>query len=208
MATSIISTIFGSKKEHKALERSVDSLKNIYTIIIALAIGNSINKLFSTNVTDYFSIDFANKLLVLLAFFVTVVPFFHGMNRHLDECYINKNAKAQGFLLFDFLVFCFEAIIFVAFANRYTNGLEGYYILALLLSIDAIWSVISHIIHYSIINTGTFKWVFINFFVLLIGCIMFWFKKGQNLIFLFSVLAIIRTVLDYIWCWKYYFPDK
>lgn len=205
MATT---SIFSSKKNKKTLDRSVDSLRNIYTIIIALAIGNAINKLFISNSTTFFDTIFIKNIPVLLAFFLTVVPFFHGMNRHLDECYITKDSKAQGFLLFDFFAFSLEAIIFVVFANRYMNGLEGYIILGILLSFDIFWCIISHFVHFNVLKKQTFKWVIINAIVLLIGILIYYLKTEQNLNLIFCILAILRTTLDYVFCWEYYFPNN
>jgi len=46
----------------------------------------------------------------LVAFLVTLVPFFHGMNRHLDHCYLEKEPPVlHGALLFDFSIFFLEA---------------------------------------------------------------------------------------------------
>ena len=95
-------------------QRSVDSLQMIYAVIVALAIGNAIQTIFLDATTKLFIFDFSllSSLPAFLTFIVIIVPFYQGMNRHLDNCYIiNTETHVEGALLFDFLVFFFEAII-------------------------------------------------------------------------------------------------
>ena len=50
-----------------------------------------------------------------IAFLVTLVPFWQGMNRHLDRSYLEKRAGVvQRALLLDFVVFFLEAIFLFA----------------------------------------------------------------------------------------------
>jgi hypothetical protein len=96
----------------RILERSVDSLQQIYAVVIALAIAQAIESLLKDpvrgTVLDLDQIKVG--LPALVAFLVTLVPFWHGMNRHLDRCYLEKeSAIRQGALLLDFWTFFVEA---------------------------------------------------------------------------------------------------
>lgn len=86
----------------KALERSVDSLQRIYTVIVALAVASSIKSLTIDKASDALlkSPDILAGLPVFLSFLVTLIPFYHGMNRHLDTCYTQGgNFAARGAIL-------------------------------------------------------------------------------------------------------------
>src|SRR4051794_39167471 len=91
---------------NKSVERSVDSLQKLYAGVVAFAIGQAITRLVlvdrSTDALATWS-DLQIRLPAFLAFLVVLVPFFHGMSRHLDECYLEDrrplSAPPRGALL-------------------------------------------------------------------------------------------------------------
>jgi len=131
----------------RVIERSVQSLQRIYAFVVALAVARAIEATFvSPGNTLAF---FPERLPVFVAFVVTVVPFFHGMNRHLDRCYIeHEDEHVQGALLFDFFVFFLEAGLLFAFAASVQSGAFGFLIMAAMLTLDTLWALISTWIHY------------------------------------------------------------
>ncbi len=193
-------------KDREPLIRSVDSLKGIYAIMVALAITNSINTLFKGNPESIIDESILIHIPILTAFFFTIVPFFHGMNRHLDVSYLTKTTKTQGFLLFDFFIFCLESITLVIFSIRYTNELEGFYILAVLLVVDVIWGILASIIHYRKVKIGTINWVAINVITIFIGFLILRFISPLSQKYFLCLLAIFRTIFDYKVNWQFYFP--
>jgi len=126
-------------------ERSIDSIARIYAVVIGVALSASVKTL----ITEHSSgdPDLSSRIWIgmpaFVAFVVTLVPFWHGMNRHLDRSYLEKKQgpAEQGSLLIDFLIFFLEAILlFIAGSslrhddvlprrssarNRYGNGAEG-----------------------------------------------------------------------------------
>src|SRR5690348_17087640 len=92
----------------KLFERSVDSIQKIYAVVIALAVTQSIQTLIkdSNGVADFTFERLRSGLPSLIAFVFTLVPFWHGMNRHLDKAYLEKSkGVVQGALLLDFFTF-------------------------------------------------------------------------------------------------------
>jgi hypothetical protein len=93
-------------EKNKAIERSVDSVARIYAIIIGLALAESIRTLIVKNANG--AVDLSLTTLwsgapAFLAFVFTLVPFWHGMNRHLDRSYLEKEENGvEGALLLDF----------------------------------------------------------------------------------------------------------
>ncbi len=194
-------------------KRSVDSLEKIYAVIIALAIGKTLTTIFPGG---DFNSDLANNakfIPALFSFFLLVVPFYHGMNRHLDFCYLSKkkeDIKEWG-LLIDFIVFCLESSLLFVFANYIKSGINCYIILGLILAIDVIWGFVSHLIHYGKITSSLLKWCIINFLAIILGYLNFViknaftdFSKEIN----FLLIMLLRTIADYWTSWSFYFPKN
>jgi hypothetical protein len=82
----------------KVVERSVDNVQKIYAVIIALAISQAIQNLLKSPGST--TVDLSLKqvsagLPAFIAFLATLVPFWQGMNRHLDRCYLEKTAGVR-----------------------------------------------------------------------------------------------------------------
>jgi hypothetical protein len=93
----------------KILERTVDGLQKVYAVVDGLALGQGNKR--SRNVAKG---GHAGDLLggpcpvpPFGAFLVTLVAFFHGMNRHLDRCYLDRSIAFPrwGAFFLDFFVF-------------------------------------------------------------------------------------------------------
>src|ERR1035441_2199207 len=98
----------------KVFERSVDSIQKIYAVVIALAISQAVQSWLRDDPTGAATLSrerLLASLPALVAFVVTLIPFWHGMNRHLDRCYLEKPAAevVQSALLFDFVSFIIES---------------------------------------------------------------------------------------------------
>ena len=93
----------------KAIQRSVDSLQKLYAVIVSLAISFAIQNLLLNRVDNSFAVsaDIINYLPAFFSFLFIIVPFYHGMNRHLDKCYLEEShvKSPKGALPFDFVIF-------------------------------------------------------------------------------------------------------
>jgi hypothetical protein len=208
---------FGKQHQKKpidtnALSRSVDSLKGIYAIFIALAIGNIAQTLFKDAPADIQQLEIIVHIPALIIFFVTIVPFFHGMNRHLDVFYIEQGCKIKGLLLADFLIFCIEGVLLFIFTIRFKIGIEGFAWLGILLAIDAIWALIANAIHDEKLSRTVSIWALLNLITIIVAFLIYQFYNDleEFTIFAFKIclviVAILRTVLDYYYAWDFYFP--
>lgn len=195
-----------------SVKRSVDSLQKIYAVIVGLAITKTLQRVFENDDSGEFNWEsFYDYLPALIAFMALVVPFYHGMNRHLDKCYIENSPINKKAIIIDFFVFCIEAGILFIFSYFIKHNLDAFIILGILLIVDIAWSFISHTIHYNNKSEGIMSWAIINGLILVTGFFIFVF---QDLIYndmaawCFCVLSIVRTVLDYSVARKFYFPDS
>lgn len=197
----------------KRTERSVDSLQKVYAFVISLALVQAIQIVLVDRTTMDF-VDFQTMLErtpAFVALLLVLVPFYHGMNRHLDVCYIENldGQRAEAALLFDFAVFFIDSCLLFAVAYSIGHDLRPFVFLGILLGVDVVWSAISHFIHYTLTEVRSVKrWAVIN--GIAIGAGLFvglneWYGPASKA-WLLLVIALSRTVCDYAFCWSFYFP--
>lgn len=192
----------------KIVERSVDSVQKIYAVVIALAIAQAIQSLLksSTGAADLNLSQLLSGVPGFVAFLVTLVPFWHGMNRHLDRCYLEKdNSVVQGALLLDFGTFFVEAIFLFAAGWSLRSGIIPFVCLGLLLFTDMVWAFISHQIHFPGRKSHAVKWSAINITSIVVAILVVAFPF-QSKILVLMVIAVVRSLVDYWLCWNFYFP--
>lgn len=207
------------------IQRSVDSLERLFSVVVGLAVTVAVQRiLFDSNNNLHVWYDSANdtypflyvlkdRLPAMLAFIASIVAFYHGMNRHLDRTYVENPVppSKEGYLVIDFFVFFIEACFLVTLASLVGSGNQLFLILAVLLGVDAIWAFITHGIHYGPIKPSTMNWGVINLIAVIVLLIVYFtqvFPPGAVRSWMLAIVAIIRTVLDYVFCWKFYFPPE
>jgi hypothetical protein len=146
----------------------------LYGFVISLAIAQSIQSLLIEHATCEFvdSTKFFERRPSFLALVAVLVPFYHGMNRHLDVCYIehSDSQNAEGALLFDFFIFFVDSCLLFAVAFSIGRGLLPYVFLGSLLAVDSLWALISHWIHYKNISASIRPWSVINAITIVASC--------------------------------------
>jgi len=212
-----------SSDRRMVMQRSVESLERLYAVVVGLAITVAIHKLLFDEKGNLYSwYDQAtqtyvlwnvllDRLPALLAFIFSIVPFFHGMNRHLDRIYVERDVplNKEGFLVVDFFVFFMESCLLVAFGSLVGSKDDAFIALLLLLALDALWAVATHGIHYGAISPSTIRWGYINGVAIVILLFVYFsnlFSIGPRRTWALSAVAILRTVFDYVVCWRFYFP--
>ena len=152
-----------------------------------------------------------NNWPTLLAFTVTIAPFYHGMHRHLSRVYIERDidSNKQGFLLLDFFIFFLEACALLIFASSLTFGIKAFIPLIFLLIIDSIWAILAHGIYYSEWKNSPWKWTVINIITVILMSIVIYSNlfPPEYKTKVLAVAACIRTAVDYVLCWSFYFPS-
>lgn len=194
----------------KVIERSVDNVQRIYAVIIALAISQAIQNLLKSPGST--TLDLGLKqvsagLPSFIAFLVTLVPFWQGMNRHLDRCYLEKKVGVrQRVILLDFAVFLLEAVFLFAAGWSIKSDIETFYWLGGLLGIDMVWALTSHYIHFPGIRSHAVKWSFINVCAIFISILVVAYPFQHKQLVL-MVIAVGRSIADYVLCGGFYLPD-
>lgn len=200
-----------SGESSKAISRAVESLANIYAVVIGLALAQAIETLVVKSPSSGIGVDIGKTcegLPPFVALVATLVPFWHGMNRHLDRCYVTKTGSPiQKAILLDVFAFFFEAILLFAAAWCLRDSLGTFYCLGLLLVVDMMWGLGSHFIHFRGEASHVIKWAGINigagFFASFAFALPF-----QGKVWLLMLIAIVRTIADYWLCTDFYFPGS
>src|SRR5437868_6824710 len=102
-----------------ALKRSIDTLQRIYAVVAALAIGEALRRavLKGGGPAHTIQVSWSDiQLPLCVAVLVTVIPFVHGMNRHLDEHMADlavpaKRSRMVATLMLDFLIFAIQCCV-------------------------------------------------------------------------------------------------
>jgi hypothetical protein len=196
--------------ENKPLQRSIDSLQKIYQLIVALAIGETFKSIV-VDKSQWLS-EIANTVPIWFSFILILVPFYHGMNRHLDLTVEEVGAsrdvstKIRMQLLLDFVFFMLESMLFLVFAFTVSRrGIEPFEVLAAILIVDIVWGFLA----YLIARAETWVWALINAVTLVIGFFLYVFKDAMtvDVIWPLCLVAFLRTLADYWFMRRYYFPS-
>jgi hypothetical protein len=205
------------------IQRSVDSLERLFAVVVGLSITVAVEKVLfdaagnlyawydSASNTYTFLAVLLDRLPAMIAFITSVVPFFHGMNRHLDRTYVEGGVVTdkEGFLVMDFFVFFLESCFLLALASSVGSHDRVFLILAGLLLVDAAWSLVTHGIHYSKNAPSTLTWGWINLLAIALLLLFYFaqvFPAGLVRSWALCLVAVVRTVVDYKLCWRFYFP--
>ena len=116
------------KAKYKIM-RSVDSLETVYAVVVAFAVTKAIETVLLSGNNASIELNlFRKHLPALVAFVATIVPFYHGMHRHLNRVYIEHPIKKtrEGFLLLDIFVFFIESCLLVVFAASISLGSDSF----------------------------------------------------------------------------------
>jgi hypothetical protein len=187
--------------------RSVESLQRLYSSAAALAVATAVSRIVIVQATSSEVTINTVSLLWAAPFFATLLPFYHGALRHLDDTYIaTTDLPDPPVLLFDFLLLFLEAalLIWLAFSLSDPAAFERAYVLVLFA--DVAWAVLILVadrtafarIHYWLyINVGT---------ILVIGVVHYTSALDRAKPVYLVYLAILRTVLDYRLNWNMFFP--
>lgn len=193
---------------------TIDTLRNIYTIILALAVTEAFGQFAKpTDCSD----DPArrdgwpfhwDRLLALVCILLLVVPFLHGMNQYLRHTYVEaSSAPHPAWLLMDVAIFSIEAVvIFLLSRNLRRNRWRSFYgLIAVLLLLDAAWGGMVYRVH----DADTVGWAKVNGIAGPLLLLMRWkFAKSEGFGPMLCCLFVIatRTFLDYWTSWDFYFP--
>lgn len=196
-------------------KNAISSLSSLYTVIIGVALSIAAVQLVNQE-TGISGISFV-KLSLFFSLLCTLIPFYHGALRHLDNAYLeNHNPHIRdGALILDVLLLILHGMTFVVLAMLLNLPSQFAWVLMALIIVDVIWGIF---VYYGPSTqrgpSAEGKWALINLgFVLLGGLLLYLCDIGLQsdieplkLALPIAVFCLIRTLVDYGLCWAFYFP--
>jgi hypothetical protein len=201
---------------NKARSLSVANLQRVYTIVVSLAITESLRR-WLTAYGDTGQLPTMASTVAVISLLFTVVPFYHGANRYLEATYVTNERKSKhGTLMLDFLALFFEGIIFFVLAMLIGKTDVFFTILGGLFIFDALWVWFTDL---TLVNQSDkvpnfYKWasinvisacgIFISIWSNLLNLSFWRFENAQ--VIAVGGIAVLRTIYDYKSVWKFYYP--
>jgi hypothetical protein len=201
-----------------ARTRSVDNLQRLYTVVVSLAVTESLRRLLTAaldrrpeNHPQY------DSWLMFSALLITVIPFYHGANRYLDATYVTHERRAKPeALMLDFVMLFFEGLVLFVLATMVGRAPAFYTSLGVLLVFDVLWVGLTLLTAASKEDRFPLyrRWAIIN---LVSACVLvgsfwsnifnwnIWRTDDARNIAVF-VIVLLRTAVDYILVWRFYYP--
>lgn len=191
------------------LKRSIDSLQRLYTIVVGLAVTEALRNFLmpSTPPTPWW----ANwrALIILL---ITIVPFYHGANGHLDQSYLygfdGRRREKRYALVIDFFVLFLEGVLFFALALSLNDFDRFVRLFQVILLADVVWAGFVYLSGDSPKKDAAhaIKWGVLNLITLIVVGFAYdsaWFIESTKANWVFGS-ALLRMALDYYICWDFY----
>ena len=199
-------------------QRTVHHLQQLYTVAVGAALTIALSKLLDQTAT------YPVRLGVLpyfIAYFVTIVPFYHGALRHLDATYFESptSITRSGALMCDWSLLFVESCGLLGLAILLQHAVAFTVTLVIVIAFDCLWAFGAHLAFSRdpSMNPPEKKWATINF----VACILLIFsllyldsldaKQKPVEVYRWIVvvsIAFARTVWDYAWCWPFYYPKQ
>ena len=194
-----------------ARERSVDHLQNLYGVVVglalALAVGNVLTSALGGDAVRWRSMP------LFVAFLVTIVPFYHGALRHLDDVYVGSGLPhpRSGAVLVDFFVLFLEGCVFLGLATSINRPERFAWTYLLLLSVDVGWAALTSTVLAQERRLPTvLTWLKINSIAIptLILVLALVYASGLDehdlLLAFLPIFAAARSAVDYALEWRFY----
>lgn len=199
-----------------AVQSTIDGLKGIYTIVLALAIGEAFKQ---------FVVDRGqraeerhvqwDRFPGLLSFLLLIVPFYHGIVRYFFEAYNRPTLPApySVWLSVDCLAFMIEAILFFVMSRSLSliQWKTFYYTVMVLCAFDFLWVLVDKLAEQPTLTS----WLFLDLGTFLgVAAVAYgsrrWEPKTSRATCWRAIVPVLlilaRTVIDYGLNHSFYFP--
>lgn len=204
----------------EAWKATVETLQRFYSVVVAIALTSALSKLVGLVEQPRSTAEIIQIAALTTAFLSTIVPFYHGMERHLYETHRVLPALGVGGrrfpLLADIFVFMIEGGILFAMGRQLDNAIGFLSLWSALLIVDVVWSALVWFVQkgprpfWTLNNVTWLVLAWVAWFVLPLIAEDFGFSRAQPLVLSLTIagLEIGRSIVDYMMNWRFYFPDN
>lgn len=185
------------KTSSEAAQQAVKVLSSLYAVIAGLSLTTAIKEF--SSLTD-FSLGLENTI----TFFITALPFYHGVTMFLIANYYLRGFEGKTKEpLIDFLLLFSGAFALYGMAINLANLHFFLISFLILLIIDSVWVL------YILVRRWRHKipreWLWLNFYMFSFLPLLLHSQKLS--VGVLATVAIFRTVTDYCVAGKYYLPS-
>jgi len=195
---------------------AVRNLVSLYTVVIGAALSLAVVSLIDPK-QGLDSVQ-SSAVYLFLAFVLTLIPFYHGALRHLDDTYLEspRHNIRDHVLIFDFLLLVGHAMAFVCLSLLLRKPTQFAFVFLSVLSVDIVWGGMTHLFANPAEKSGAEgKWTVINLvfagalFAVLNYLDISWSSTAfeEKLAFPLLFVCALRTIVDYAFCYDFYFPQ-
>ncbi len=180
---------------------SLSGLKTVYSVVIALSVTEAIKSIFGI---EAYKITYGINLVLLptfIIFIITLIPFYQGAIKYLNEIQKDKKRKANFERIFDFVFFFLESLLFYWMALSINEIKLFLIVMTILLILDVLWLL--SVLHYNKDLFNKIKWWCRLNFILVIVLFFLFYINFYNIVVLLLIFAV-RTICDYYYTWKFY----
>lgn len=197
----------------ESLRRSVTALERMFGVIGGFGLTMGAKTLMETWLPGWKeTVSFPDSIprghLALFAtLIVTLIPFFHGAMRHLDIVHLFSKAETRPMPLFvDYLLLFIEPIVFVMLGMSIGSVRHFLIGLGVLMAIDLLWAVVSCLWTARDRRSHVIRWIAFDVVCLaLLGITFIRAVDARHITLWIAVVATVRSGLDYIFNWGFYF---
>lgn len=201
----------------KELEQSMNTVKEIITIIMALAFTNTIIQFFVTTDANsmYTGKDISDfdrtNVWILFLIITTIIRFHHGNSLHLNKKYSKNELISTNMPNFSpalCLIFFFSEGFIFALMSVYQSKFEYlFWMFVVLFLIDfLLFSCMGLNARILVVSDAETRWAAINCATTISLLILWACRDWISFTYAVLVLITINLLVDYISNWKYYFP--
>jgi hypothetical protein len=189
-------------------EASVDALRSLYRIVVALAIVEALRRALTTDgqFVGIAVIQSTNlsKLVLLLTFVPTVVRFFHGASIHLSPL---GDARLKPAI--DFIGFFIQALLFYILALTVNDAKAFMLLFGILIVADTTWLLILFATNHIRLDKTSRQWLVSNMLIFVALILFHIHEKSISDYLGYGLLSVawIAAVADYSINRNFYFPE-
>lgn len=192
------------------IKGSIKGLKDFYTGVLALALFEAIRGVAEAP----HELRFPQFWFFIFAFCTTLLPFYHGNVRYFDDNYLEKTPNSARLFMLDYLLLSIVGALLVWLGALFGKEFNGDYfigIYACLLVADILWGFIAKLHEESWRNVK--RWILLNVGTLAAVGVLWTLSRVCQLydahrVFMFLLITLVRSVLDYGLNWDFYFPEE
>jgi hypothetical protein len=186
------------------LRRSLSSWERLHAVIIGFALTSAV-KIFA----DARAANGAIPLLglshfyLLIAFTITLVPFFHGAQRHLEATHLSRPGEPKSAVLFfDYMMLILEAFLFSLLGMAVGGDRVFAHILIWLMSVDLFWAGVTYFANER--SPALVPWIVLDIASLVCIGLLWRRVPVEYWAVALGYGAVVRTIADYSWNWKFF----